>query len=174
MPPLKLWLLDADVIIDLLSLDVFGNLVKGFEVFACSTVINEVKFFKKADKKEEINFRKEYVDSGLVKELFSSHDQLKSIISRLSPLQQEIIHPGELESLAVLVREEKLTFCCCDAATIRILPFLDVSDRGISVEKLLRQSGLSNPELEERHTEKYFKNNLDVGKREKIYSFGSS
>jgi hypothetical protein len=104
-----LWLLDADVIIDLLSLNILDNLVNIHKVFAASTVINE----------------------------------------------------------------ESLTFCSCDAAVIRILPVLDISHRGISVETLLKSSGLQSSNLKDRHTEQYFKNNLDIGKKNKIYFFNS-
>lgn len=172
MPPLKLWLLDADVAIDLLSLGIFDKLVKLHDVSVCSTVINEVKFYRKGGNKVAIDFRKRYVESGEVKEYSSSIEELEEILSRLTPIQLETLHSGELESLAVLAREEKMTFCSCDAATIRALPFLDLSDRGISVEVLLRQTGLLKSALEEKHKDEYFKNNLAIGRKDMIYNFG--
>jgi lambda repressor-like predicted transcriptional regulator len=48
---------------------------------------------------------------------------------------------------------------------------LSLTDRGISVEKLLKLSGLTQSSLKERHTEKYFKNNLAIGQQEKTYYF---
>lgn len=172
MPPLKLWLLDADVSIDLLSMGIFDKLVKMHEVSVCSTVINEVKFYRYDGNKKAIDFRKKYVESGLVKEYSSSVEELEDILSRLTSIQLETIHSGELESLAVLAREEEMTFCSCDAATIRALPFLDLSDRGISVEGLLRQAGLLKSALEEKHKDEYFKNNLAIGQKDMIYNFG--
>lgn len=172
MPPLKLWLLDADVTIDLLSMGIFDKLVKTHDISVCSTVIDEVKFYSKGDKKEAINFREEYVDSGLIKEFSSSLEELDDILCRLTPNQLETLHSGELESLAILAREEKMTFCCCDAATIRALPFLDLSERGISVEGLLKRAGLLKSKLKDSHTDEYFKNNLGIGKRDMIYNFG--
>jgi hypothetical protein len=53
-----LWLLDADIIIDFLSLDVLDALAAHHEVFASSTVIDEIKFFRRGDKKYGINFRR--------------------------------------------------------------------------------------------------------------------
>ena len=64
-----------------------------------------------------------------------------------------------------------LTFCCCDAAAIRTLPFLGLSDRGISVEKLLKISGFTRSDLQDKHTDKYFKDNLAIGKQNKTYYF---
>lgn len=172
MPPLKLWLLDADVTIDLLSMGIFDKLVKLHDVSVCSTVINEVKFYRKGGNKVAIDFREQYVKNGSVKEFAASIEELDDILSRLTPIQLETIHSGELESLAVLAREEKMTFCSCDAATIRALPFLDLSDRGISVEGLLRQAGLLKSTLEDKHKEVYFKDNLARGREDMIYNFG--
>jgi hypothetical protein len=66
-----------------------------------------------------------------------------------------------------------LVFCTCDAATIRTLPFLDLTERGISAEKLLKESGLFKKGLQERHTEEYYKNNIAIGREQKIYQVKS-
>jgi hypothetical protein len=169
--PLKLWLLDADVVIDLLSLDVFDKLITRCEVFLATIVIDEVKFFKKEGVKLQINFREKYVESGLVKELSATADEINTILSKLPSIFQDTLDPGELESLAVCFREGDLTFCSCDAAAIRALPFLDLSDRAVSVADLLKSSGLLKPGLKDRHSVEYFKDNLNIGRRDKIYQF---
>ena len=87
---------------------------------------------------------------------------------QIHPLKRDIIHAGELESIAVLLREEDLIFCSCDAATIQILPVFDLAERGISAEALLGQSGLLKPGLQERHTEEYFRNNLRIGQKDNL------
>ena len=170
---MKLWLLDADVIIDLLSLDVLDNLVNNHKIFAASTVIDEVKYFNRTHMKISVDLRKNYILSGLIHELSASINELEEIISLLPPDICNTIDDGELESLAILTRDESLIFCTCDAAAIRILPLLGISNRGISVENLLQSSGLQKSDLIDRHTEQYFKNNLDIGKKNKIYFFNS-
>ena len=87
-------------------------------------------------------------------------------------LRREGIDLGELESLAVLQKESSLTFCSCDAAAIRPLPFMDCSERGISAERLLKLSGISSSRIKDRHKEDYFQNNLGIGKELKIQNFG--
>lgn len=136
-----------------------------------STVIDEVRFFKKSNIKHAVDLRQQYVLVGLIKEFSASAVEIKKILDKLPLINQESIDPGELESLAILGREEGLIFCSCDAAAIRALPFLDLSDRGISVESLLKVSGLQRSNLKERHTEQYFKNNLAIGQESKIYYF---
>jgi len=170
---LKLWLLDADIIIDLLTLDVFEKLVRSHKIHVASIVINEVKYCYKSDKKVTIDFRKQYIDTSLISELSASPEEIKEVLSKLPSLQQQTLHLGELESLAILVGKEDLKFCSCDAAIIRTLPFFDLSERGVSAERLLRMSGFTRSDLEVKHTEKYFKQNLDIGRERKILNFKS-
>ena len=170
---MKLWLLDADVIIDFLSLGLFDKLAKSNDVYAASTVIGEVNSFKSGGEKQYIDLRKQYVENDLIKERSASAEEIKKVLNKLPEIYRDTIHSGELESLAILVREDNLTFCCCDAAAIRTLPFLGLSDRGISVEKLLKISGFTRADLQDRHTDKYFKDNLAIGKQNKTYYFSS-
>lgn len=167
---MKSWLLDADVIIDFLTLDIFDSLIKNRKVYVVSTVVDkEVKFFRKVGKKVPINFRKEYIDNCKVIELSATAADLEKIVSNLPSFRKDSIDAGELESLAVLDNHPELTFCTCDAATIRVLSILDLSDRAISVEKLLNMSGLTAKSLYDKHREKYFRNNLQSGREDKIY-----
>lgn len=167
---MKLWLLDADVVIDLLALDVFDKLVELHQVHVASTVAGEVLHCVREGTKVSVDFRGTYIEAGRVTEVSASADELADVINKLPPMKREVLHPGELESIAVLLREEDLVFCSCDAATIRILPVFDLSERGISTEALLRQSGLLKPGLVERHSEEYFQGNLRIGKRENLLS----
>lgn len=168
---MKLWLLDADVVIDLLSLNLFDKLIKNHKIFAGSTVIGEVKSFKRSNERQSIDLRQKYVENGLIKELSASAEEIKKVLSKLPKNNRDTIHTGELESLAILAREHNLIFCSCDATAIRTLPILGLSDRGISVEKLLKISGFTRSDLQDRHTEEYFKNNLAIGQQEKTYYF---
>jgi hypothetical protein len=74
---LKLWLLDADVIIDLLSLSLFDKLIKNHTVFAGSTVIGEVKSFKRSNVSQSIDLRQKYIENGLIRELSASIEEIK-------------------------------------------------------------------------------------------------
>ena len=168
---MKLWLLDADIMIDFLSLDVLDALAAHHEVFASSTVIDEVKFFRKGGIKLGVDFRRRYVASNIVKELSATPAETKEILLKLPQIFHDILDAGELESLAILYREKDLIFCSCDAAAIRTLPFLDLSDRGISAESLMKDSGLPKKGLKPNHTDEYFIGNLRRGQEEKVYSF---
>ncbi len=171
---MKLWLLDADVIIDLLSLGIFDSLVERHDIYVATIVIDEVKSYKKDGVKQYIDFRAEYINTGRIKEQSAYAAEIdEQVLSNLPPIWQGTLNSGELESLAILKKNEDLIFCSCDAATIRALPFLDVSERGISVENLIKNSGLKQMSLEVKHTEEYFKNNLEEGKVRWIQHFKS-
>jgi hypothetical protein len=172
---LRLWLLDADVVIKFLEIDIFDKLVGLHELHVSSSVIGEVKYYRRNGKKISVNFRKQYIDTGLVIESSASIDEIQDILKLLPSLKREAIHAGEIESLAILVREETLTLCTFDAAAIRTLPFLSVTDRAISAEHLLNVSGLtlsSGHKLDARLSEAYFKNNIAEGKKNFIYLIG--
>jgi hypothetical protein len=168
---LKLWLLDADIIIDFLSIDVFRKLTELHEIYVASSVIDEVNFFKKGEEKIEIDFRERFIKTEIVKELSAGPSETKQMLSNLPPLLREALHTGEIESLTILTKRSDLIFCTCDAASIRTLPFINLSEAGISAERLLETSGLSKSGLRAKHTEKFFKTNLEIGQREKIYNF---
>lgn len=168
---MKLWLLDADAIIDLLSFGLFDTLIERHEVYAASTVIDEVKSYRQGNEKIRINFREIYVESGRIKEREAVSSELDEVLSKFPAIWKQTLHAGEIESLAILIKEESLILCSCDAATIRALPFLDASERGISVEKLIQLSGLTKAALDIKHTEVYFQNNLNIGKERWIQDF---
>jgi hypothetical protein len=170
--PLRLWLLDADVVIKFLEIDVFDKLVELHELHVASSVIGEVKYYRRSGKRIPVNFRKQYIDSGDVIESTASIEEIQAVLKSLPSLKREAIHAGETESLAILVREKALTLCTFDAAAIRTLPFLEVTERAISAEQLLHLSGLtlaSGHKIDVRLSEDYFRSNLAEGKQDFIY-----
>ena len=166
---MRLWILDTDVIIDLLEMGVFDKLADLHEIHTASSVIDEVQYYWKEGRKVLVDFRNQYIQTGLVEELSASADEIRNVLSQLPPLKQDALDPGELESLAVLVRDHDLIFCSRDAAAIRAMPFLDVTERGISVEFLLRSSGLQIKDLKDYHTDEYLKSNLSIGQMDKLF-----
>ena len=174
---MRLWLLDADVVIKFLEIDVFDKLAVLHELHVASSVIDEVKYYRKNGKKIPVNFRQQYIDTGNVIESTAVIEEIQDVLKCLPSLKREVIHAGEIESLAILVREEALTLCTFDAAAIRTLPFLSMTERAISAEQLLNVSGLtlaSGHKLDVRLSESYFRNNLDEGKKDFIYSIGKN
>lgn len=175
---MKLWLFDADVIIKLFELDVFDRLVMQHKVHVASTVVGEVLYYKKkgpnSEKKIPVDLRADYIIKGLITELSASPEELQRVVERIPGPKKLAIHVGELESLAVLLRDDSLTMCTFDHFAIRIIPFLGVSERAISAEKMCQESGFTlSPKhiaFDAKLTDEYFNSNLEIGKREHIMS----
>lgn len=168
---MKLWLLDADATIDLLSINVFDSLIKNHKVHCATTVIDEVLYYYSNGEKRSIDFRVEYIENDRVKEISATSDDIYTLNQLLPQIKFKSLDKGELESLALLHKNKDHIFCSCDAAAIRVLPLLDAEERGISVEKLLQKTGLSKKGLVWKNTEKYFQKYLKEGKIEKIEYF---
>ena len=145
------------------------------ELHVASSVIGEVKYYRRNGKRIQVNFRKQYIDPGDVIESTASIGKIQAVLKCLPSLKRDAIHAGETESLAILVREQTLTLCTFDAAAIRTLPFLEVTERAVSAEQLLNLSGLTlatGHKLDARLSEAYFRSNLDKGTQDFIYSIG--
>lgn len=169
--PLKLWLLDADVIIDLLAANAFNQLVEMHEVHVAETVAKEVKYYKVRGEKIPLDFMAEYVEAERVACLSVSLESFSGLVEALPANIYNGIDAGEIESLAALLENPELTFCTCDKAAIISLPFLNCAERGISTERLLRESGVAASNLHEKNTEKYFRDCLGEGQTRKLLGY---
>jgi len=123
----KLLLLDADVIIDLHTLGLFGKISKAYDACLTRNVFEEARE------------------------------------ARLG------IDPGESTSIAYLIQtEEEITFCSCDQAAIRLISYLELEQKSISLEKVLRNTGYHGKKLYPRHLEKTFRESVQEGKTLRI------
>lgn len=162
---LKLLLLDADIIIDLLGFDLFDSLLNANEVYVCSTVVDEIKTYKDQGIMTNINFRQRYIDTEKVTELSASISEEEEMLKQLPDLFRESIDLGEIESLSILINRSDLNFkfCSCDAKAIRALSHLRVSEKGISLEEVLNKFKHNKVDLKVRHLKEYFQDNVKRG-----------
>lgn len=73
--------------------------------------------------------------------------------------------------MVLLQKQKDLLLCTCDYAAIKALALLDLIDRGISFENLLKKSGITK-KLEYKHTEKRYKKCLSEGSIMRIQGRG--
>ena len=161
-------MLDADVIINLLGFDLIDSLIAAYDVYACSTVIDEIRFYRRQEIKTNINFRQRYVNTGKVSELSANSTEIKEMLQRIPDLFRESIDPGETESLTILIKrlDLNLFFCSCDARAIQALSHLQVSEKGIFLEKVLKAFKHNKVDIGEKHSENNFKRYIELGKIE--------
>jgi hypothetical protein len=155
----KLLLLDADVIIDLHTLGLFGKIKKTYEVSVAKTVVDEAQYFKRGGKKHKIDISDSVtviddVDIEILKEVQAEAKEA-----------QLAIDPGELESIAYMRNaKEEVIFCTCDAAAIKLIAYLELDNRSTSVEKALRDAGYRKRNLYPRHYQKTYERHIKEGK----------
>jgi hypothetical protein len=97
----KLLLLDADVVIDLHTIGLFDRIIRNYAVHVTKTVLKEAVYFKRSGERIKIDIRDRVTvmeDIGL--------DYLRTVQGEAKEARLAI-DPGELESIACLIREEE-------------------------------------------------------------------
>jgi hypothetical protein len=162
---LKICIVDADVIIHLMEENLLFTLGKHAKIQVPTTIIED-EIFGYTDPKTKVfvpvDFRKVYVESEVVEEVSAGTDDLTALTKRL-PKMGKGIDPGETEALAIVLRDEETLFCSCDVGAIHTLPYIDATERGVSVEGLFKTFGITLPKGAKRNVkllDEYFKNNI--------------
>lgn len=154
----KSLLLDADVIIDLHSMDLFDKMAKAYNLKATRKVCKEAKFYYRKRKKLSIDLTQkvriiENVDIDCLGEI---HLEAKEA--------QLMIDEGEATSIAYIAEgKEDITFCTCDQASIKLISYMDLELKATSIESAFRKAG-HHVKLFPRHLESNFKDCVREGK----------
>jgi len=156
-----LLLLDADAVIDLHTLGLFVKISKGYDVCLTRTVFEEARYYKKDGAKFEIDIKGAAIIEDVDLESLKKA-QREAREARLA------IDPGEATSIACLIKTEELIFCTCDQAAIKLVSYMELERKSISLEKALRNIGYHKKNLYPRHLEKTFKAAVKEGKALRI------
>jgi len=158
----RLLLLDADVVIDLHSLSLFEKICRAYNICLTRDVFEEARYYKKDGTKIDIDIK----DVVIIENV-----NLES----LRKVQREVkearlgIDPGESTSIAYINQtEERMTFCSCDKAAIKLISYMELEQKTISLERALRDTGYHKRNLYPRHLEKTFKAAVNEGKALRI------
>ena len=158
----KLLLLDADITIDLHTLNMFGIIRKVYDICLTRTVFEEARYYKKDGAKIDIDLK----DVTIINNV-----DLESLrkVQREAKEARLGIDPGESSSIAYLNQtEEEITFCSCDQAAIKLISYMELESKSISLEKSLRSAGHHGIKLYPRHLESTFKSAVNEGKALRI------
>ena len=154
----KLLLLDADVVIDLHSLDLFDKLAKAYDIKVTQEVLKEAKWYPRRGKKIPIKIKNKVsivknIRINFIHEVYSEAREARLAIDN-----------GEATSIAFMIQEEEdIKFCACDGAAITLLSFMGLEQKAVSLEKVLRESG-HHRKLYPRHLDSKFKDYVKQGK----------
>jgi len=159
----RLLLLDADVVIDLHSLGLFEKICRAYDVYVTQEVYEEATYFKKGGSKNPINIAGKVI---VIKDV-----ELEGLekIEKEAKEARLVIDPGESTSIAYIYQtDERMTFCSCDKAAIKLISYMELEQKAISLEKALRSAGYHGKKLYPRHFEKTFKAAVNEGKALRI------
>jgi len=157
----KSLLLDADVVIDLHTLGLFGKINKAHDVCLTRTVFGEAGYYKKAGARIKIDMK----GAEIIEDV--DIENLKKVQREASEARLGL-DPGETASIACLLQSEELIFRTCDQAAIKLVSFMELEQRAISLEKALRSIGYNERNLYPRHLEKTFSKSVKEGKALRI------
>ena len=158
----KLLLLDADVIIDLHTLGLFRRITKTYNIFLTREMFEEAKYYKKDGTKIEIDLKDVTITD------IADLESLRRV-QREAKKAMLGIDPGESTSIAYLSQtDEEITFCTCDKAAIKLMSYMEIEQKAISLEEALRSAGYHGKKLYPRHLEKTFKAAVKEGKALRI------
>jgi len=154
----KLLLLDADVVIDLHTLELFDKICGAYDVKVTKQVFDEVKYYPKNGIKRPINISNEVQVINDIDVDFLKMIQREEREARLT------IQLGEKTSIAYLLQaKEDITLCLVDKAAIKIVSYMDLNNKTVSLEKALRKAG-HHTKLFPRHLETSFRKCIEEGK----------
>ena len=159
----KLLLLDADVLIDLHSLELFEKVCRNYEVCITKSVYDEAKYYKKDGSQYAIQLPAEIeiIEKINIESLMEVQKHAKDVTLQ--------IDPGEAASIAYLLEADKeIKFCTCDKAAITLISFMDLDSKCVSLESALKNAGIKK-NLLPRHLEDNFKRCVKKGKEFRIY-----
>lgn len=164
----RLAILDADAVIHLHELDRWEHVVTSCQVLLPETVARKECRFYEDEKGNRIGIRlEESILSGAIRVESASVAEVSSVQESLGREFKSLyeIHFGELEAMAILIREEKghTRICTGDTAAIIALCCLDYGDNAVSVERLLDSCGCS-ANVERNFTEEALRQKLKRGK----------
>lgn len=161
-----LLLLDACIIIDAYTLGVWDNLVASGEIVAPSIVIHdEAKFYKTENGRESTQIDlPSLVDAHRIQEASATPSEMGDVLQYLDRGTQEGLDPGEIEALAIIMKDRngEMLFCTADRIAVETVAMLGLSERGVSMESMLDRLGL-HKEVPAKCSEQRFRQYIQNG-----------
>lgn len=172
---LKCVLLDANIIIESHKVGVWEKLIDRVEIVVSSIVAHKESHFyseKEGGIPEPINLKR-LIQDGKIKEISATPEEIAGFSNYFDRVFVFGLDDGEIESLA-LIKSGKLKdtlFCSSDGPAIQALAMIGHSNAGISMETLLKKTGLQKG-LEYQFGDEFFKKHITKGSENFIQGVG--
>ena len=127
------------------TLDLFEKVSKSYNICLTRNVFEEARYYKKGGAKIAIDIK----DVRIIEDV--ALESLRKV-KREAKEARLGIDPGESTSIAYLIQaEEEITFCTCDQEAIKLIAYMELEQKSISLEKVLRSAGYHEKRLYLRH-----------------------
>lgn len=165
-------LLDANVVFEAHRRDLWNPLLQRVSIAVPSSVArDEARFYDSRAGMVQIHLPSLIAD-GKITEVAASAQQIESVVNFFTPAHSSALGAGELEALAILqASEEEIFFCTADKLAIYSLVLMGFSERGISLEEVLRRTGLAKA-IGLQFTEAFFQQQIAIGQEKRIRGEG--
>lgn len=139
----QLVILDAGIVIEAFRNNSWAALAARYTIVLSRTVVNESLFYKDAAGNRVPIDLSSFEQSGQISVIEVPIDELDKFLKQFDPTYIERLHAGELESLCYLLNHAGPAgqISSADSVVYKVLGKLRKSDRGISLEELLRAIG---------------------------------
>ena len=156
-------LLDADVVIDLHRLELYEQISGPYDIKVTREVFGEVKYFRRGNTKVPIDISQKVT---IIEEV--DVDCLRIVWEEAGKAKLSV-NPGEATLIAYLLRgEEDILLCLLDGAAIKLIAYMNLEVKSISLEKAFQDVG-HRPRLYQKHSESKFRDFIKQGKELRIY-----
>lgn len=168
----NLVLLDCDIIIFCHQLGVWEQLKTSSNVAVASTVAHEARYFRSQHGNKSIDIGSQ-ITRKEIQCLEATAAELAGAVRDFARVFVAALQYGELEAIALLIsgRFEGWLFCTGDRIAMQAVAMLGLSDRIISFEKLLTETGLKGRitgRLNRALSEETLQYHLDLGKTRRV------
>jgi hypothetical protein len=159
----KSLLLDADVVIDLHALSLFEKISKAYNIKLTRQVSKEAKYYYQGDERIPIDIGQKVT---IIKDVAVECLQMVQEGAKKAILS---IDPGETTLIACLLQgREDTTLCLFDEAAIKLISYMGLEKKAISLEKALRNAG-HHIKLNPKYSESRFSRLIKKGKELRVY-----
>lgn len=166
----RLVLLDANIVIRIFELGIWEQITKRCEVVLAQTVVDEAEFYDTDAGREYIDWERWIRERVMRVESVSAAD-VQAFCKQFDAGYYEKLDPGEAESLVLLERESDARICSADKIVWRVLGNTNKTDRGVSLEEILQQIGLTKS-LPDRFSKRFREHWCREGSREHFMGQG--
>lgn len=163
---MKIFLLDADVIIWCAENDKLDSLFKGKKIKIPKVIYEQIehKIDKETGERKGVPLQK-YIEDGSLEiidnPILNDIKEIMDIYKRCPELPQ--IHTGEIECITLLKQHSNYRFCTGDRAAMKILGYLFLSEQAVSLEELVGRIRNLRGDFTKKYMKKYLREGSSLG-----------